>query len=135
MALISEFRFQIQTCRATNSSWIRLSDFNVAFIDLDFDCRLASAIDYLIDFHRRCRGIRGQRDVIEIIGNLPMPSAREEMKGCFGGQKDPRVSLSDVYMCREFSLFPPIVPEIQRAAFHCKIQVRETVPDENSAIA
>src|SRR4029453_17351103 len=62
-------------------------------------------------------------------------SAGEEVKACLGWQKHLRVSLSEEYLRREFFVFPPIVRKRERAAVHCKIQVGETVPGENPAIA
>src|SRR6476660_1624461 len=133
------FGFQTSNFKFVESqnspSRICLRDLNVAFVDPDLDCRRASAVDYLIDFHFPCRGIRGQRDIIEIIGDLSMGSAGDEVKPCIGGQKDRSISLSDIYMRRELSLFPPIVPERERAAVHCKIQVCETVAGENPSVA
>lgn len=125
---ISNFKF----AQARNlQSRICLRDFDVSFVDPDLDCRRATAIDYLIDFYR---GIRSQRNIIKIIGDRPMRGVGDETKGCFGGQKNPCVSLSDIYLRRKFFLFPPIVPEREGAAAHCNIQVRETVANENPAV-
>src|SRR6476620_5523639 len=121
------FEFQISNLVSKKSpSRIGLRDFDVSFLNSDVNCRRFPAVDYLIDVHLPCRGIRGQRDIIEIIGDFSICNAGEEVEACFAGQKDPGISLSDVYMRRELFLLPPIVPERERAAVHCKIQVRET---------
>ena len=57
------------------------------------------------------------------------------MKAASVGKKTRCVSLIDVYLRRKFFLLPPIMRERERAAVHCKIQVRETVPGENPAVA
>src|SRR5262249_20867741 len=90
---------------------IGLRDFDVSFCDLHLNCRRASAINDLIDLHSPRGGISRHREISEIICDLSMRSFSDEMKGCFGGQKDPRVSLPDIYVRRKFSLFPPIVRE------------------------
>src|SRR5438094_8302305 len=87
-------------------SRISLRDFDFSSFNTNFDCRLAAAVNYLIDLHLPGGG---QRDIIEIIGDFSVRSAGQEVKGCVGWQKDRDVSLSDVYLRREFFLFPPIV--------------------------
>src|SRR4029434_5361197 len=67
--------------------------------------------------------------------DLSMRSAGEDVEACGAWEKYPGISLSDVYMRRELFLFPPIVPERERAVVHCKIQVSETVAGENPAVA
>ena len=64
-----------------------------------------------------------------------MRSAREKVEAGVAWQRQPRVSLSDVYLRRKFVLLPPIVRERKRAAVYCNIQIRETVPGENPAVA
>src|SRR5437667_8089549 len=100
------FGFQTSNFKFVESqdtpSRISLGDFDLSPFNTNFDCRLAAAVDYLIDLHLPGGGIRGQRDIIEIIGDFSMRSAGEEVKGCVGWQKDRDVSLSDVYLHREF---------------------------------
>src|SRR5215471_21451135 len=133
---ISGFRFQVSNLLSIRiaPSWICLRDFDISSVDLNVDRGQAYAVNYLIDFHFACRGVRGQRDIIEVVCDLSMRSAGKEPEGCIAWQKHPSVSLSDVYLCREFCLGPPIVRERKRATLHCKIQVCETVARENSTV-
>ena len=41
----------------------------------------AAAVDYLIDLHLPCGGIRRDWEIIEIIGDLSVRSVGEEMEG------------------------------------------------------
>src|SRR5215475_3671156 len=113
---------------------IGLRDLDVSFCDLHLNRRRVSAINDLIDLHPPCGGICRQWEISEIICDLSMRSFSDETKGCFGRQKDPRVSLADIYLRRKFPLFPPIVRERERAAVHRQIQGRETVTGENPAV-
>src|SRR6476660_5858568 len=91
------FEFQTPNFKSEEQeipSRIGLRDFDVSFLNSDINCRRSPAVDYLIDVHLPCRGIRGQRDIIEIIGDLSMRSAGEQMEGCFAGQPNPGVSLN-----------------------------------------
>ena len=64
-----------------------------------------------------------------------MRNAGEKLEAGVAWQKYPDISLSDIYLSREFFLFPPIVRERERAPVRCEVNVRETVAGEKPAVA
>src|SRR5262249_54400476 len=137
MPLNVRFRFQISnlSLEETQPSGIGLSDFDISLLNSNVDRGRASAVDDLINVHAPRGRIRPHRGIVEIIHDLSMRSVGEQVESCSGWQKGPGVSLSDIYLRRKRFVFPPIVRERERPPVHCEVQIRETVPGENPAVA